>query len=225
MVDIVPEPVRFAEQINFLRTKLRLPTETWTDIWQEQHRRAFVVAGATEEALLADFQEALTAAIDDGTTLADFRKKFDAIVERHGWTYNGGPGWRSRVIFDTNLRTSNAAGRWEQIQRVKARRPWLRYVAVLDSRTRPEHRAWHGTVLPADDPWWSTHFPPNGWYCRCTVQSLSDRDLERFGYAPSPGAPAIELETRTAGDRVVQVPKGIDPGFAYNPGRDAPPAP
>ena len=23
-------------------------------------------------------------------------------------------------------------------------------------------RAWHGTVLPVDHPFWQTHFPPNG---------------------------------------------------------------
>ena len=43
----------------------------------------------------------------------------------------------------------------------------LRYVAVLDARTRPEHRAWHGLILPIDHPLWDTHYPPNGWGCRC----------------------------------------------------------
>ena len=35
----------FAEQIDFFRSKLNLPTESWTDIWQSEHDRAFVVAG------------------------------------------------------------------------------------------------------------------------------------------------------------------------------------
>lgn len=176
------------------------------------------------EALLEDFQEAIAKALEEGTTLAEFRRDFDAIVERHGWSFKGGRNWRTRVIFDTNLRTAHATGRFEAIERVKERRPYLRYVAVLDERTRPEHAAWHGTVLPVDHPWWSTHYPPNGWYCRCTVQSLSERDMDRFGYAVSE-PPASPLVTRRVGSgdeaRTVQVPEGIDPGFAYHPGKAA----
>ena len=126
------------------------------------------------------------------------------------------------MIYDTNIRMAHASGRWAQIQRVATRRPYLRYVAVEDSRTRPEHTAWHGTVLPVGDPWWSTHYPPNGWYCRCTTQSLSERDLERYGYKPSQTAPPVKMTPRRintpTGPVTVQVPDGIDPGFAYNPG-------
>ena len=215
-------PTPFTEAIGFFRQKVRLPTRTWTDLWEGMHARAFVVAGATKDALLADFQGAVQKALDDGTTLGEFRKDFDRIVATHGWTYRGSRGWRSKVIFDTNLRTSYQAGRWEQIQRLKTRRPHLRYVAVLDQRTRPEHAAWHGTVLPVDDAWWRTHYPPNGWRCRCTVQSLSDRDLKRFGHQVSGGAPPSPLESKRintpAGPVTVTVPRGIDPGFAYNVG-------
>ena len=69
----------------------------------------------------------------------------------------------SRFSSETNLRTAYAAGRWERIERLAPRLPWLRCSAVLDERTRPEHAAWHGIVLPANDPFWSTHYPPNGW--------------------------------------------------------------
>ena len=93
---------------------------------------------------------------------------------------------------------------------------------MLDDRTRPLHRAWHGTILNVDDPWWETHFPPNGWNCRCTVLQLSDRDLERHGWKPSArpaaGTPRTFLGRGMA--KAIQVPEGIDPGFAYNPGRD-----
>lgn len=214
------------EAIDFLRKKLNVPTRAWTDLWQEQHSVAFTVAGAQSDALVADFHDAVNDAIQNGRTLADFRKDFDRIVADHGWSYHGSPGWRSRVIFQTNLRTAYAAGRWEQIQRVKDDRPYLRYVAVMDARTRAEHRDWNDTVLPADDDWWLTHFPPNGWNCRCTVQSLNDRDLERYGLTVNAKAPPIEMIERTVntpeGPRTVMVPEGIDPGFGYRPG--APPA-
>ncbi|MDE0717158.1 MAG: hypothetical protein OXH64_04365 [Rhodospirillaceae bacterium] len=40
-----------------------------------------------------------------------------------------------------------ARERWKTILRLADRRPWLRYMAVLDSRTSEEHRRWHGTIL------------------------------------------------------------------------------
>lgn len=223
----MPDASAFAvnptEAIAFLRDKVRIPTEAWTDLWQAMHSRAFVVAGAQSDRLLADFHEAVTKAIADGTTLEDFRKDFDKIVADNGWSYNGSRNWRSRVIFDTNLRTAYAAGRWSQIQRTKAARPYLRYVHVEEQpHPRWQHHLWHNTVLPVDDPWWLTHFAPNGWGCKCTVQSLSERDLKRYGLTVSPHAPASPLVDRvinTASGKVtVKVPQGIDPGFAYNPG-------
>ncbi len=215
--------VAFTEAIDFFRDKFRLPTRTWTDLWQGMHSKAFVVAGAQSDALLKDFQDALLKAMEGGLTLEDFRKDFDRIVATHGWSYRGSRGWRSRVIFNTNMRTAGAAGRWAQIERLKQVRPYIRYVAVMDQRTRPLHRQWHGTVLPVDDPWWNTHFPPCGWNCRCSVQSLSERDLKRFGYKVSPSAPPSPLVSRAvntpSGVVLVKTPEGIDPGFAYNPGK------
>lgn len=225
MPDAKPTSLPFDEAIRFFRQKLNLPTRAWTDLWEGMHTRAFVVAGATRAALLEDFRKAVDKAISQGTTLAEFRKDFDQIVETHGWSYKGGRDWRSRVIFQTNLRTAYAAGRWQQIERVKERRPYLRYVAVKDDRTRPEHLAWHGTVLPVDDSWWKTHYPPNGWNCRCTVQQLSDRDLDRFGYKVNDDAPPVSWETRELntpdGSVPIRVPEGIDTGFGYNVGETA----
>lgn len=221
-----PEPKPFAvkpeEAIEFLRKKLNVPTRTWTDIWQEMHDRAFMVAGAQAEDLVEDFHQAVLKAIAEGQTLEQFRQEFDRIVAEHGWSYNGSRNWRSRVIFQTNIRTATAAGRWHQIERLKNVRPYLRYVAVMDSRTRPLHAAWHNTVLPADDPWWDTHFPPNGWNCRCSVQSLNARDLKRYGLEVTE-APEIRMVERTVQGRTIIVPEGIDPGFAYHPGKSAPP--
>ena len=83
--------------------------------------------------------------------------------------------------------------------------------------TRTEHASWHDTVLPADDPWWQTHFPPNGWNCRCTVQSLNDRDLDRYGLAVADKAPPIEMVERIIntpdGPRTVLVPEGHRSGL------------
>jgi SPP1 gp7 family putative phage head morphogenesis protein len=207
--------------IAYMRAKVGVPTERWSDLWEGMHGAGFMVAGATKAGLIEDFHEAVTAAIAEGRTLERFREDFDRIVAEHGWSYNGSRGWRSRVIFDTNMRTAYAAGRWQQIQETKRARPWLRYVTVGDHRVRPEHQAWHDLVLPVDDPWWETHFPPNDWGCRCRVDTMNDRDLKRMGLKPGKAPPVRMVErviNKNTEPVVVRTPEGIGPGFAYNPG-------
>ncbi len=227
MADASYGSLPFSEQIAFLRAKVNLPTHSWTDILNEAHDHAFVVAGANRADLVADFRAAVDKAISQGTSLATFRKDFDAIVARYGWDYNGGRNWRSRVIYETNLRTSYAAGRYAQLQRVKTVRPYWRYRhADGEKHPRPLHESWDGLVLHADDPWWQAHFPPGGWGCQCTVDALNARDLARMGKSGPDTAPDDGTETHTVGvrgpsPRTVETPAGIDPGFGYTPGRDA----
>lgn len=206
----------------------------WAEMWQHEHARAFTVAKAMRLDILEDIRGAVDAAIKNGVAFGEFKKNLKPILQAKGWwgkqemtdpltgetrSFQLGSTRRLQTIFDTNMRTSYAAGHWERIQRVKDRRPYLRYMAVLDGRTRQQHRTWHGTVLPVDHAFWQTHYPPNGWRCRCTVQQLSERDLKRFGYTVSPDP---SVQTRKWGNprtgEIIDVPVGIDPGFAYNAG-------
>ena len=88
---------------------------------------------------------------------------------------------------------------------------------------RQAHLAWDGLILHADNQWWETHYPPNGWGCQCYVETLSERDLEKLDKTPD-AAPDKNIRETTIGRdsiRTVAVPEGIDPGFAYAPGRTA----
>lgn len=215
----------FKEQAEFLRRKINLPTESWTDIYNAQHDWAFVVAGANRDAIVSSFREAIERVVNEGATLEQFRKDFDSIVTKTGWSYNGGRNWRSRVIYETNLNSSYQAGRYEQLMEVRNERPYWRYIHN-DSveHPRPLHVSWNGLILRWDNPWWKTHFPVNAWGCHCRVESLSERDMKRLGLTESE-APQTNYEERTIGQRspggprVVRVPEGIDPGFEYTPGQ------
>lgn len=222
----------FDEAIDFFRQKVSLPTESHDDLVAGMHSRAFVVAGATKSELLLDLRKAVDEAISEGTTLADFKRNFDSIVQEHGWNYKGGRGWRTAVIYDTNLTVAYSAGRYQQMSSpaVRAVRPYLRYLKSRSATPRKEHEKWYNLVLRYDDPFWDTHYPPNGYGCKCGVTSVSGRELERLekeeadgGYPIHTKAP--ELETyehlnRKTGE-VKQVPIGIDPGWDYNPGQAA----
>lgn len=221
----------FAEQIAFFRQKVNLGTARWDDLLGAAHDRAFVVAGAAKADLLADLRAAVTKAIEQGTTLATFRQDFEALVARRGWTgwtgedTPGGRAWRTRVIYETNLRSSYAAGRWAQIQQVKRERPYLLY-RHNDNVLHPRllHKEWDGKVIHADDPWWQTHYPPNGWGCQCTAFAVDEEYLSRLGKTGPDPAPEDGTYTWTnpkTGQPVTGIPNGIDPGWAYAPGANA----
>jgi hypothetical protein len=222
----------FDDAIEFFRGKVNLPTRTWKDLWEGMHARAFVSAGAMKHELLSDLRGATDKALSKGTTLADFRKDFDNIVSRHGWVHRGKPGWRAALIYDTNLSTAYHAGHWKGMTDpdVLKARPFLRYVPSSSAEKRPEHVAWYNIVLPADHPWWKTHYPPNGWGCKCGAVNHSAREVERLKAEEADGPHPIKTEAppdeyydwtdKTTGE-VIQVPKGIDPGWAYNVGESA----
>jgi hypothetical protein len=217
----------FKEQIAFFRNKRNVLTEAWTDVWEAEHDHAFMVAGANRIDLLIDLRAAVDKAISQGTGLEAFRRDFDAIVAKYGWAYKGGRNWRTRVIYETNLRTSYAAGRYAQLQALKKVRPyWLYRHSDAVQHPRPMHLAWGGMVLDADDPWWNMHYPPNGWGCQCTVEALNARDLKRMGKDGPDTAPPVNMQRVLVGKngphpREVETPAGVDPGFGYAPGKSA----
>ena len=210
----------FQEQVDFFRNKLTLGTRAWDDIMHEAHDRAFVVAGAMKADLLADLRRAVDRAIVQGTSLKAFREDFKQIVFNRGWTGWTGEGsaageaWRTKVIWETNLRASYAAGRWAQLNDpgLKKLMPYWRYVhadSVL--HPRPLHLAWGQSrlTLPADHPFWKTHFPPNGWGCRCRVTAVA---APKAGDATEPPEGWDDIDEKTG------APAGIDKGWGYAPG-------
>ncbi|WP_198321664.1 MULTISPECIES: phage minor head protein [Methylococcus] len=217
----------FDEAIRFFRGKDLVPTDRWADVWKEEHDVGFMVAGAAKADLLADLHGAVLKGVSKGTTLAEFRKDFDAIVARHGWTgWKGeataaGRAWRTRLIYDTNLRTAYQAGRWAQVQAGKQWRPYLEYKhSDLSAHPRPLHVSWDGLVMAVDDPWVQTHWPPNGWGCKCRMFALAERDLRRMGKTGPDTPPddgSYDWTDKVTGE-VHRVPNGIDPGWDYAPG-------
>lgn len=229
-------PLPPAEAIAFFRSKGLAESFAWEDVWQEEHARAFTVAKAMQREVLEDIRAALDDALAEGRTLAQFREELTPVLQARGWwgrqemedpltgemaSVQLGSPRRLRTIFETNMRSAYQAGLWQRIERSKSIFPFLRYSAVMDGRTRPEHRAWHGTVLPVDDPWWDAHYPPCGFRCRCTVTQMNGRTLARRGFevteAP-PRFPARTYTNRRTGE-VTTIEGGISPGFNFNVGK------
>lgn len=207
-----------------------LVTGSWQSLWQEEHARAFTVANLTRMDLLQEVYSAVDQAIKGGQDYRAFAKGLVPKLQAAGWwsqpVPEGKPLTPSRLqlIYDANLRVSYAASQWDRIQTLKQRKPFLFYSTMKDVRVRPAHRRWEGICLPVDHPWWTTHTPPNGWRCRCLVLQLSQKEMEEMGLEVTPDE-VLPTGTKTFTNRVTgevtTVPEGIDPGWAYNPGKSA----
>jgi SPP1 gp7 family putative phage head morphogenesis protein len=144
--------------------------------------RAFTVSGLAALDQVQSVMDSLSAATETGQTFRDWRKTVLADAPDLGKL----PADRLDNIFRTAIQTHYNIGRWEQLESNKARRPYLMYDAINDGRTRPAHRAMDNHIAHIDDPWWGTHFPPNGFRCRCGAIALSEAQAKARGYGTKP---------------------------------------
>jgi uncharacterized protein with gpF-like domain len=205
----------FAEAIAYLSERINLPTDSWRDIADDEHDVFFVVAGA-KGSLLAELRTAVDKAIADGLRPEEFQAQFEKIAE--GWDYNGDAAWRSRIIYQANLRASYGRGREEyQLDpEVLKAQPFLQYIHGDSRAPRPNHLALDGKVFRGDSLPWAL---PSGYGCSCRYVSLSQRDLDREG---------LSVTELARGDTVqVEMPDGqtrtttleSDRGWDRAPGR------
>lgn len=229
--------------IEYFRSKGYTIGFRWQDVAAETHARAFTVAGVLRTDVLQDIRQVVDKQLQQGQTLADFKRELLPVLERKGWLGKGlivdeGTGEiegkrlnprRLETIFRTNMQSAYMAGRYaSQMERV-ATHPYWEYVAVLDNRTRPTHRAMSGRVYRHDDPFWLTFYPPNGFRCRCRVRTRTRAYVEQNGVPVSDSnGHLVEVEvvdragckTRALAyvDPVTGKKTLPDPGFGANPG-------
>lgn len=225
------------EAINYFKKKRLRPAFDYRDVWREEHAVSFTVAKMVQVDLLADVQDSLQKALAEGETFESWRKRLTPELQKRGWwgkremtdpetgevkdVQLGNPR-RLRTIYDANLRTARAAGQWERIQRTKKSLPFLVYELGPSREHRVDHESWAGTILPADHPFWRTHFAPNGWGCKCRIrqvtQATADRLLKTGRYTTdAPKVVWTQWHNKRTG-LTEDVPVGIDPGWDTNPG-------
>ena len=223
------------QALDFLQSKGLRTSFDYRDMMGAEHARAFTVAKMMDADLLADVKASLDDALANGVPFKAWADSIVPTLQAKGWwgrksvvdpltgqTIVAGLGSPSRLqtIYRTNMQSAYAAGAWDAIVDQADLAPFLLYDALDDHRTREEHAAWDGTVLPITDSWWSTHYPPNGWNCRCSVIQLSQDDLDDLGLEVSKyvtgGGTYTWTNPRTG--KTQQIPTGIDPGWNHNVG-------
>jgi len=229
------------EAIEYFKAKGWAPQSqrfSWRDIWADEHDRMFTVAKAMRDDVLKAIRKEVEAALVEGITLEEFRRRLQPILESFGWWGKGemidpktglpelvqlGSPRRLEIIYDTNLRTAYSAGRWERAQRNARLLPYFTYIQIDRPSKREAHEPFSGVTLPVDHEFWRTHWPPNGWKCGCIVRQISKRAFEREKLSITSEDKVTEISrTRAYRDKrngiTRQVPVGIDPSFERNAG-------
>lgn len=243
-----------AGAVDFLRSKRMQVSGRWTEWEPAAHARGFTVANVTRLDALEAVQSELIRAQAEGLSFEQFKDRLIPRLEKKGWWAPQGqpvrvpePGAaanpqtgelptrkrltarRLETIFRVNTQSSYMAARYREMMADVDNRPWFQYVAVMDSRTRPAHRALNGRVFRYDDRAVQSFWPPNGWGCRCRVRALDDEDLRDRQLTPEKTEGRIKTETVTLEDGTTRkvmryaAPDGqvfrTDPGFGTNPGQ------
>lgn len=211
------------------------------EVWNEEHARAFTIAGLARLDILQEIRAGLERTVSGDLSRTEWESDVRALLKDAGlWTDKEGkrrskadagkfaPS-RLRLIFDTNTASAYAAGRWTRLWERRETHPYLMYLTKQDERVRITHRRWHGLVLPIEHPFWQTHYPPNGFRCRCAVLGVTQAEYDRahsgeeteiagqLVHLDAPPEMTVAHVNRATGE-IVQVPVGITPGFNYNPG-------
>lgn len=238
------------EAVAYFRAKGHNITWNWYEQVADAHARAFTVAKAVRLDVLNTIRAEVDRAVHDGITRQEFTRTLAPRLQQMGWwgkqivvdtqgnakEIELGSPRRLATIYNVNMRTAYNSGRYAQMMNNVEDYPFWQYVAVMDGRTRPEHAALNGMVFRYDDPFWQTHYPPNGWNCRCRVRALSAERMKALGLEVSYGASFVHSHEVDAGidettgeifktesttfdnGRVKMTP---DVGWSYNPGSAA----
>lgn len=218
----------------YFRSKGLRKSFSYADALGEANDAAFTVAKMMDVDMLSMVRSSLDSALANGVSFGQWRKELTPILQAAGWWGKAtitdpatgaseraqlGSAWRLETIFRTNMQGAYASGQWRQIEEQADVAPFLMYDAVDDFRTRPLHNSWDGKVLPVTSAWWRTHYPPNGYNCRCGVIQLDQQQMRDLGVSPLAEPPddgTYQWTNPRTGD-ARDVPNGVDPGFDRPP--------
>ena len=188
------EPAKFEAAIKYFGKKLPVTSREFYKLAEEYQARAFTVSNYSKADIVRQFYELLKRCLADGLTLEDFRREANEFLRKAG--YQDLTPFRAENIFRTNIQTAYQVGHYQSMTTptTKRLRPYWQYLAVDDKKTRPAHRAMNGRVFPADSPVWDTWYPPNGFKCRCTVVTLSERQVRERGLKVETEAPRAAIQ-------------------------------
>lgn len=164
----------------------------WHETLDNAHSKAFTVAKVARMDLLQDIRQSLITAMQQGQSLEQWKSSITPVLQDKGWwgkkivvnpegheqeVQLGSPR-RLRTIYETNMQSAFAAGRYKAMLAGAETRPYWEWRHISISNPRKQHIALNGKIFSYDDPFWSVAYPPSEWGCKCRIIARSRREVE-----------------------------------------------
>ena len=163
------------EAANLVRAMRPVTREQYDNILPELRARVFVITGVEDQRVIEKVRD-LVAQVPEGV---DWKDAKDAIAqELEADLGEEGAQRRAGVLLRHHVNQVYQTGRKQALQAQKGIFTHWEYLTVGDENVRDSHRELDGLILPADDPFWDTHFPPWEFGCRCRVRGLLKEEVD-----------------------------------------------
>jgi SPP1 gp7 family putative phage head morphogenesis protein len=134
---------------------------------QQLKQNIYRFSGAKTYQQLAEMNSFLVDSTGKIRTYSEFKRKIDVVHQKYNRNY-------LQAEYQTAKRSAQAARQWKGFEDNKDLFPNLKYMTVDDDKVRHDHEKLHGIIKPVDHNFWNTHYPPNGWRCRCYVKQTTE---------------------------------------------------
>ncbi len=233
--------------VSYLRSMGVAVATDWRSAEAAARQHAIAIAGVTQLSVTRDIHAALIKSMAQGQSAAQFVDGLQPKLQAAGWwgknarvakgavdaatgeiAADGKGLTYSRLKFIHREHMASAYAAAKEAQAVASGATRWQYSAILDSRTRPAHRALHGRIFRMDDAGANAVKPRNGFGCRCMCIYYYD-DPDNIPGTPLAQTRKVNVPASGGGERTVtelvdkSLPDGRfrpDPGFDQAPGAD-----
>jgi SPP1 gp7 family putative phage head morphogenesis protein len=219
-IQTTTDPVDPQEAIEFFRRKSTLTEDQFKSLSEQNHAKAFTLAGVADIDVLVAAYDSLDSALAEGTSFADWKSEIGEQLEASWGGTVANPGARLETIFRTSLQSSYMAGRHAQAMEGKEDRMYGMLDVVEDSSTSEIcgdlDDAIGGQALEIDDPALQAAWPPNHFNCRSQIITLTEAEAREMGINDDPPSPEdleIDDDFRGPPDSYTPDPEDYPDGF------------
>jgi SPP1 gp7 family putative phage head morphogenesis protein len=137
----------------------------------KMQQNLYKFSGAKNYAMLEEINQIL----QKNKSWNDFKNDVLALNPKYNKNY-------LQAEWQTAKQSAMQASNWEHYLENTKLYPNLKYKTQGDERVREAHKVLNEIIAPVNSDFWKTHYPPNGWRCRCYVVQTAEPATEAEKY-------------------------------------------